>query len=575
MHYTLSFQNPQQQFLDVALRIDGLAKEEFLTLQLPAWRPGRYELGNFAKNIQRFSVQNEKGKALRFEKVSKDTWMVHCKDAKSVVVEYNYYAAELNAGSTWLDEEMLYVNPVNCFIYRPDYMEQPATVELKVPRNYQVASGMKLKKKHTLEAANVQELMDCPFIASANLQHDTYKVDKTTFHIWLAGECKPDWKRMKNDFAAFSKVQIKAFGTCPVTEYHFLILARPERVYHGVEHSNSTVLSLGPGYDLFNPEGRYMDLLAVSSHELYHTWNIKKIRPQEMLPYDFTRENYSRMGYVAEGVTTFMGDLMLVRSGGFSQEQFLKELSTFAQRHFDNFGRTNLSVAESSFDTWLDGYSKGIPNRKVSIYNEGALNAIMCDLMIRNSSKNKHSLDSVMRVLYEEYAQQDIGYTEEIYRGLIEAHAGKSFKAHFDKYINGTEPYEKPLKRALSYVGLEVVSEPASAYREHALGIKAEWAPARYTVTDIYPGSPAEKAGLIAGDELLYINKFRMDQNLNQWLEYFGGKVSLQFKRYGSLRETEIWPDGAVWYKQYSVRKIKRASAAQKKNYELWTGQKF
>lgn len=575
MHYTLSFQNPQQQFLDIALVIDGLAKEEFLTLQLPAWRPGRYELANFAKNIQRFTVKNEKGKALRFEKVSKDAWMVQCKGSKSVVVEYNYYAAELNAGSTWLDEQMLYVNPVNCFIYRPDCMEQPVTVELKVPRNYEVATGMKLKKKHTMEAANIQELMDCPFIASVDMQHDTYKVGDTKFHIWLAGECKPDWKRMKNDFTAFSKVQIEAFGTCPVPEYHFLILVRPERIYHGVEHSNSTVLSLGPGYDLFNPEGRYMDLLAVSSHELYHTWNIKKIRPQEMLPYDFTRENYSRLGYVAEGVTTFMGDLMLVRSGGFSQEHFLKELSTFAQRHFDNFGRENLSVAESSFDTWLDGYSKGIPNRKVSIYNEGALNAIMCDLIIRKSSKNKYSLDSVMRTLYEDYAQQDTGYSEEIYRGLIEAFAGKSFKTHFDKYINGTESYEKPLKEALSYVGLEVASGPSDAYREHALGIKADWAPARYLVADIYPGSPAEKAGLIAGDELLYINNFRMDQNLNQWLEYFGGKVSLKFKRNGELRETEIWPDGEVWYKQYAVRKVDRASAAQKKNYGLWTGQKF
>lgn len=575
MHYTLSYQNPQQQFLDISLTIDGLAKEEFLTLQLPAWRPGRYELANFAKNIQRFEVYNEKGKALRFEKMGKDTWMVHCKSARSVKVEYNYYAAELNAGSTWLDEEMLYVNPVNCFIYRPDFEEQPATVELKIPRSYQVATGMKLKKKHTMEAADMQELMDCPFIASPNIQHDTYQVGKVKFHLWFAGECKPDWKRVKRDFEAFSKVQIDTFGGFPVSEYHFLTLAQPTRVYHGVEHSNSTVLSLGPGYDLFNPEGRYIDLLAVSSHELYHTWNIKKIRPQEMHPYDFTRENYSRLGYVAEGVTTFMGDLMLVRSGGFSQEQFLKELSTFVQRHFDNFGRENLSVAESSFDTWLDGYSKGIPNRKVSIYNEGALNAIMCDLMIRKNSKNKNSLDTVMRALYEDYAQQDLGYTEEVYRGLIEEHAGTSFKSHFDKYINGTESYEKPLKRALSYVGLELHSEPTNSYREYALGFKAHWESGNYRVDDIYPGSPADKAGLVVGDELLYVNNFALDQNINQWLVYFDGKATLQLKRNDQLREIKIWPDGKVWYKQHSVQKVKRASASQKKYYASWTGQKF
>lgn len=576
MQYTLSYQYPQQQFLDISLKITGLSGEDFVTLQLPAWRPGRYELGNFAKNIQRFGVRDEKGNALRFEKVSKDGWIVQCKNAKSITVDYNYYAAELNAGSTWLDENMLYVNPVNCFIYRPDHMEEPATVQLKVPRNYEVATGMTRKKKHTLHAANVQQLMDCPFIASAGLQHDTYKVGKVTFHLWFAGECKPDWKRLKKDFSDFTKAQIEAFGDFPVAEYHFLNIAQPGKVYHGVEHSNSTVISLGPGYDIFNPAGRYTDLLAVSSHELYHTWNIKAIRPDEMLPYDFTKENYSRLGYVAEGVTTYMGDLMLVRSGGFSQNQFLLELSTFAQRHYDNFGRENLSVAESSFDTWLDGYSKGIPNRKVSIYTEGALNAIMCDLLIRKHTKNKHSLDDVMRDLYQEYAKNGLGYTEEIYRGLIEKYSGKSFKRYFEQYIHGTVPIEKELKQCLSYVGLELVHAPSSAYREHALGLKAEWgAPARYLVTDIHPGAPAEKAGLVVGDELLYINNFRMDQNLNQWLEYFGGKVTIQYKRNGSLRETEIWPDGNTWYKQYTVRKMSKPTASQKRNYSEWTGCKF
>lgn len=575
MHYTLSYQHPEQQYLDISLVISDLADDDVITLQLPAWRPGRYELGNFAKNIQKFSVRDENGKSLRFEKVSKDAWIVHCKSSNSVIVEYNFYAAELTAGSTWLDDEMLYVNPVNCLIYRSDQMHLPATVNLKVPRSYEVATGMQLKKKHTLYAKDVQELMDCPFIASAGLQHDTYKVGKHAFHLWLAGECKPDWKLMKRDFAAFTKVQIEAFGTFPVPEYHFLILARPDRVYHGVEHSNSTVLSLGPGYDLFQPNGRYPDLLSVSSHELYHTWNIKLIRPQEMLPYDFSKENYSRLGYVAEGVTTYMGDLMLVRSGGFSQDKFLFELSQFASKHFENFGRENLSVAESSFDTWLDGYSRGVPNRKVSIYNEGALNAMMCDLLIRKNSDNKHSLDSVMRALYTEYAQKGIGYTEQVYRGLIEQFAGKSFSSFFKKFINGTESIEKQLKECLQFAGLELNESAADAYREHALGIKAEWGAGRYLVTSIHPGSPGEKAGLFNGDELLYINNFRMDQNLNQWLEYFNEKVSLHYKRNGQLRQTDIWPDGKVWYKKYTVRKTNNATAAQKKNYLKWTQQKF
>lgn len=574
MRYTLSYPDASQQYLHITIRIEGLRGMDVLPLQLPAWRPGRYELGNFAKNIQHFEAQTSRGKALRFQKATKDSWMVQTDGASSVVVKYRYYAAELNAGSTWLDGEMLYVNPVNCLMYRPDAMHSPSTVELKVPKNYEVATGLELVKKHTMKAVDVQQLMDCPFIASAKLQHDTYKTGKYLFHLRFAGECKPDWKRLKTDFAAFTQKQIEAFGDFPVPEYHFLILSRPDKVYHGVEHSNSTVISLGPSYALFTDE-RYYDLLAVSSHELYHTWNIKQIRPFEMQPYDFTRENYFRTGYVAEGVTTFMGDLMLVRSGGFSQERFGQELTQFAQRHYDNFGRMHHSVAESSFDMWLDGYTKGVPHRKVSIYNEGALLAIMCDLMLREATGNKHSLDDVMRALYEEYAQQGIGYTEEAYRSLLERFSGRSFKKFFEQYVNGVAGIEKDLKKCLRYVGLELITDPARLYREHAWGLKAEWSQAKYTVSDIHPGSPAERAGLVYGDELLYFNNYRLDFNIEDWARYFEGEGIMSVKRGASLVQLPIKPDGKVWYKKYTVVKNRKAGKAQRKNYEHWTHQKF
>lgn len=574
MQYTLSYRDPAQQYLDIEIKINGLKALDVLHLQLPAWRPGRYELGNFAKNVQRFQAATSAGKALRAQKASKDSWMVQTGKADSITVSYRYYAAELNAGSTWLDSEMLYVNPVNCLMYRPDAMHQPATVVLKVPRNYEVATGMPKKKKHILWAEDVQQLMDCPFIASAGLQHDTYKVGKTVFHVWFAGESRPHWSRLKNDFTAFSKTQIKAFGDFPVPEYHFLIHSRPEKVYHGVEHSNSTVLALGPAYAMFTDE-RYYDLLALSSHELYHTWNIKAIRPEEMLPYDFSKENYSRLGYVAEGVTTYMGDLMLIRSGGFSHDRFLRELSTFVQKYYDNFGRFNLSVADSSFDTWLDGYVKGVPHRKVSIYNEGALNAMICDLKIMEGSKNKHSLDSVMRALYEDFAKKGIGYHGENYRQLIEQFSGRSFKKYFEDYLYGTRPLGKELAKAFKYVGLEIDEQPARLYRERALGLRADWGNAKYVVSEIYPGSPAEKAGLMYGDELLYFNNFRLEQNLDDWLQYFGGSGEIGVKRGARLLNIRVEADGETWFRQYTVRKSRRASKAAQNNYQRWTGQKF
>jgi predicted metalloprotease with PDZ domain len=186
-----------------------------------------------------------------------------------------------------------------------------------------------------------------------------------------------------------------------------------------VEHTNSTVIALGPSYGVMNNKG-YEDLLGVSSHELFHAWNIKTIRPVEMMPYDYSRENYSRLGYVAEGVTTYYGDVMLLRSGVFTEEQYLKTFNELLEKHFNNFGRLNLSVADSSFDTWLDGYKQGVPGRKASIYTEGALCAFMLDIIIRKNSNNKRSLDDLMRLLYEEFGKKQRGYSEGEYKSAAE-----------------------------------------------------------------------------------------------------------------------------------------------------------
>src|SRR5437762_8327636 len=172
----------------------------------------------------------------------------------------------------------------------------------------------------------------------------------------------------------------------------------------------------------------YVDFIGVVSHELFHVWNVKTIRPAEMTPYDYTKENYSRLGFVYEGVTTYYGDLFLVRSGVYSISQFFAELNVRIQKHFDNYGRFNLSVADSSFDTWLDGYTPGIPNRKTSIYDEGCLIALMTDLLIRRYTQNKKSLDDVMKTLYFDFAKLHHGYAEHDYTKVVENTGERSFK---------------------------------------------------------------------------------------------------------------------------------------------------
>ena len=199
----------------------------------------------------------------------------------------------------------------------------------------------------------------------------------------------------------------------------FLYQLLPYKHYHGVEHQNSTVITLGPA-ELLMTEALYKEFLGVSCHELFHAWNIKSIRPAEMQPYDYSRENYFRTCYVAEGVTTYYGEYLLARAGVRTAAQYFEELNAVLRKHFDDRGRDNLSLADASMDLWLDGYKPGVPDRKVSVYHKGALVALLLDLTLRRLSQHQRSLDDVMRRLYQEFGQTGIGYTEADYQRIVD-----------------------------------------------------------------------------------------------------------------------------------------------------------
>jgi predicted metalloprotease with PDZ domain len=261
--------------------------------------------------------------------------------------------------------------------------------------------------------------------------------------------------RMIRETKQYCDEQVALFGDLPCENYHFLYHILPTPFRHGVEHLNSTVIAMGPAADWTKQEF-YDSFMAISCHELFHLWNIKRIRPVDMLPYDFTKENYSTLGYVYEGVTTYYGDMMLLRSGAWSWEQYSESFNGDLLKHFSNPGRFNYSVAESSFDTWLDGYVPGILGRKVSIYTEGMLAAMIADLMIISSSKGKYSLGNVMADLYQLYYKHDKGYTEGDYKGLLEKYAGQSFDVYFAELIWGKGNYDKWLAMAADLAGCSI-----------------------------------------------------------------------------------------------------------------------
>jgi predicted metalloprotease with PDZ domain len=568
VRYTFSCENPSQQYVQIQAIIP-VEKEETI-INLPCWRPGRYELANFAKNIKNFKVYNEEKKTVEFHKTSKDTWLVDSRNTDKIIVEYSYYANELNAGSTFFDNSQLYVNPVNCAVFTEETKHLKVEVLLNIPSTWQVASSMR-KEDNVLTVENFEEFVDSPFVCSANLQFDQYEERGILFHVWFNGIVKPDWSRLIKDFKAFTQKQLEKFKDFPSDEFHFIIQILPYKTYHGVEHQKSTVITLGPSYDVF--KGLYKELLGVSSHELYHAWNVKSIRPAEMLPYDFTKENYSSLGYVYEGVTTYMGDLFLYKSGVFNLDQYLLEFNTQLQKHFDNPGRFNYSVAESSFDTWLDGYVQGAPGRKVSIYTEGCLLAFVSDVMILKATKNQFSLDTVMKRLYFDFYKKDKGITEEDYKSVLENVSGISFDEIFKDFINGNRPFESIITEALEYIGLELHHSPVAHYSQGRLGFKALPSLGNSSIVkQIYPGGPADLGGVMLEDEVISINGISLNRDLDQWLEYFDDDLKkLLVLRKGQVVELLLPEVDRNFYMQYTVRPLDKMNTPQLKAFEAWS----
>jgi len=552
MKYIVKFNNAERHYINLELVVDT-SKVNSLKMQLPAWRPGRYELGNFAKNIKDFSVLSGDGKTIPFTKKTKDLWQIECGEFTQVNVSYSYYASELNAGSTFLDNNQLYINPVNCMLYNVDDYGASFEIEFSIPSDYHLYSSLKSISKNTLYATNFEELADSPIIASNNAQSKSITLNNINFNFCFQGEINIDWNRLLQDFKLFIDYQIQLFGSFPHKDFLFLFQITPYRSYHGVEHHKSTVILLGPSYDIF--KNFYSELLGVSSHELYHVWNVKNIRPQEMAPYDFSRENYTQMGYVTEGVTTYMGDRILYESGVFSLNQYFEELQKLFQRHFHNDGRNHYSVAESSWDSWLDGYVAGAPARKVSIYVEGALISLICDAKIRKSTSYKKSLHDVMKSMYQG-SDKLSPYDKKIYKEKLESISKSSFDDVFNNLIYNTLDFSNYLESALEVFGWKYEIEKSKNW-SWQYGFKTKSTSGKVEIENVLEKSAAYNSPLVFKDQIIAVNNFYLENNLDYWLEYFKDEdVVLTINRGGRVLELKINKRNNYQYFNYKISKI-------------------
>ena len=569
--YLMYQKNPASHYVYIDMFIDSVTQDS-LQLQLPAWRPGRYELGNFAKNIKRVDVYGEGNQTLSYVKLTKDLWEVNTKGHASVKVTYSYYAAELNAGACFADTSQLYINPIHCCMYVPGRMEEEHRVELTVPESYKIVCSLN-KQTNSLIANNYHELVDSPFVASENIQSDFYEVDDIKFHLHFIGECRPDFNQLKKHFWAFTKKQLQFWNKFTTDSYHFIFQVLPFKFYHGVEHLKNTVIAIGPGYAI-NSGTTYEDVLGVSSHELFHSWNIKTIRPAEMLPYDYTKENYAKTGYVYEGFTTYYSDKLLYSSDVFSLEQYFETLQERLTKHFHNYGRYNLSVADSSWDTWLDGYVPGAPYRKTNIYDEGSLIAFMLDVKILKATGNKKSLRDVCVLLFEHYGKTNSGYTEQTIIDLVNKISGEDYTDFFKKFVYSPQDFETELIDCFNYLGLEFIKQANKNECEHMYGFKVTDQVQNAKVTLVAPYSPSWKAGLFNGDEIIAVNGIALKNNLNNWLTYFATdtEIKLTVNSAEQLKTIVLQKDkkNQTYFFNPMLQVNKSAFPKHKENFEAW-----
>ncbi len=497
MHkYTISCSNPVSQFIQIQLEIT-LPFEQEIFLQLPAWRAGRYQIANYAQYISDFQIQNQQEEPVFSKKITKDCWSFKTQKNQGYKVKYSFFCSRLDAGGAWVDEEQVYLNFINCCFEIKGFENEPIEVGLKLPDFSNIISTLPKNEQGNLIAKDFQMLVDSTLLATNTITHWTYECGSSLFNIWISGEIHFDQARFLDNFQKFTETQIRDFGEFPEPEYHFIFQLLPFKHYHGVEHQKGTVITFGPAERLSDPL-QMEDLLGVSSHELYHAWNVCRIRPKELLPYDFSKETYSQAGWMLEGITTYMGDLYLLKSGVYSLEVFLKQIETTLQKELQNDGWKNQSILESSIDLWLDGYQAGIPDRKVNIYSHGSLICFCLDLMLLEKGS---SFQEIMKSAWGKFGKPRIGYTNNSFWELLLIHSTDiaPFQDFYQRFISGKDDLLPFFKEKVKLLGITLNLTENPDLLAGKLGILVS----ENKITKIHQNSPAY-SDLMIGDEIKF-----------------------------------------------------------------------
>ncbi|MFK7970284.1 MAG: hypothetical protein AB8F95_07955 [Bacteroidia bacterium] len=507
MQFQISIDPHFPHLLNIHLRL--YRPDPNTELKLPRWRPGRYSYADYAKDIADIHVCDPSGDTVSITRIETNAWHVACKKNTDYLdISYRFFPNKADAGGSWFDDELFLLNPINCFLYTEQHKDQVHSVQL--PTAYQYYTQLTEESHGYFEATDFQQLLDSPVIGHS----DTAEVIVTSLtdipvsvdFVEIKRKGAPSVQSEIEALAPVIKAQVALFDGCPVDHYDFLFFPSPNRMRHGVEHVASSLLVMGPS-STFTEADTISSLLELSSHEFFHVWNVKNIRPQAMLPYQFDHLPPTPLHYVTEGVTTYYGDLMIWKAGVWEMDRWLKSINNELLRFFGKPARLHTSLRQASLDSAINGYQeKGVPDRRISFYNKGYLVAMLLDFAIRQSSDHAYSLDHVMRSMYRTFGVPQIGYTEADFWKLVERFSGKSSDTFKAAFVDGLEDLCPALESMGTAVGLELTMLPYHDPLTRELGLVTEAHLRGQKLTYLYQESPLLQFGLRYGDVITHIN---------------------------------------------------------------------
>ncbi|MBD3671078.1 MAG: M61 family metallopeptidase, partial [Gammaproteobacteria bacterium] len=466
IRYTIQASSPRAHLFTVHCHIDH-PEPAGQIVSLPSWIPGSYMIRDFCKNIVTIKAHCE-GREIALRKLDKSSWQCEACDG-SLELEYEVYAWDLSVRSAHLDQSHAYFNGTSVFIAVQGREQEPCEVELLPPAgpvdgNWRVATGMPRKQAELYdfglyEAENYDALIDYP-VEMADFSLASFEVAGVPHDIVISGRHQADMDRLCRDLTEVCRTHVEMYGELPsMDRYTFLVMVVGEG-YGGLEHRNSTSLlcsrdNLPLAHQMETTES-YRSFLGLCSHEYFHTWNVKRIKPEVFHPYDLSRETPTRQLWAFEGITAYYDDLGLARSGLIDEGEYLELLGQTITRVWRGTGRHKQSVADSSFDAWTKFYKQdeNAPNAIVSYYAKGSLIAFGLDMTLRFLTEGTRSLDNLMQHLWQEYGKPGIGVPEGRIETLASEICGQDLSGFFEQYLYGTG--DMPLAEWFKQAGVGV-----------------------------------------------------------------------------------------------------------------------